>query len=240
MRGEPGRGLGLDLIHLASRERSRSHLRFPTEMSDMFDLVKQPARRFAEGLARFLARTGVTPNGLTLIGFCLNVAVAVVLASGALQAGGALLLLAGAFDMLDGALARVTGLSSRFGAFLDSSLDRYSEAALLFGLSFDAVRRGDDAVALLAFAVIVGSLMVSYCRARAEGLGLTCEVGFAPRPERVLILGLGLILGLEVVALAVLAALTHVTAVQRILHVRSATQEEASPSLPASQIESPP
>lgn len=205
----------------------------------MFDQIKQPARRLAERIARILARTGVTPNGLTVIGFILNVGVAVVLASGTLQVGGALLLVAGAFDMLDGALARVTGLSSRFGAFLDSSLDRYSEAALLFGLSFDAVRRGDEVVALLAFAVIVGSLMVSYCRARAEGLGLECEVGFAPRPERVLILGLGLIVGLEFLALAVLAGLTHVTAVQRILHVRAAIQAAASPSLPASRIESP-
>src|SRR5205823_9758245 len=119
-----------------------------------------------------------------------------------------------AFDTLDGALARVAGRATTFGAFLDSTLDRYSEAALLLGLLYDAGRRGDLAAEVLAFLVIVGSLLVSYARARAEGLGLECEVGIAPRPERVLILGLGLILGLELPALAVLAALTHFTAIQ--------------------------
>jgi CDP-diacylglycerol--glycerol-3-phosphate 3-phosphatidyltransferase len=206
----------------------------------MFGLIKQPARRIAEAVARSLARTGVTPNVLTLVGFVLNVLVAIVLASGSLRLGGVLLLLAGLFDTLDGALARVTGASSRFGAFLDSTLDRYAEAALLFGLLFEATRRGDTSVELLTFVVIVGSLMVSYCRARAEGLGLDCEVGIAPRPERVLLLGLGLIVHLEVIALAILALLTHVTAVQRILHVRAATQEVTPPSLPASRIESRP
>lgn len=194
----------------------------------MFELVKAPARRVAEALARGLARTGVTPDGLTLIGFFLNVVVAAVLATGSLRLGGVLLLLAGAFDTLDGALARVTDSSSRFGAFLDSSLDRYSESVLLGGLLFEASRRGDGLVELLAFVVVVGSLMVSYCRARAEGLGLDCEVGFAPRPERVVILGLGLILGLEVIALAILAVLTHFTAIQRILHVYATTRESGA------------
>jgi len=206
----------------------------------MFGLIKQPARRIAEAVAKLLARTGVSPNVLTLVGFVLNVLVAIVLASGSLRLGGILLLLAGLFDTLDGALARVTRASSRFGAFLDSTLDRYSEAALLFGLLFEATRRRDAPVELLTFVVIVGSLMVSYCRARAEGLGLDCEVGIAPRPERVLLLGLGLILHLEVIALVILALLTHVTAVQRILHVRAATKEATPPSLPASRIESRP
>lgn len=192
----------------------------------MFELVKPSARRLAEAFAALLARTGVTPNALTLIGFFLNVVVAVVLATGSLRVGGALLLVVGAFDTLDGALARVTGAASRFGAFLDSSLDRYSEAVLLGGILFEASRRSDGLVEVLAFVVIVGSLMVSYCRARAEGLGLDCEVGFAPRPERVLILGVGLILGLEVAALVILAMITHITAVQRILHVYSVTREE--------------
>lgn len=201
----------------------------------MFDLVKQPAKRLAEALARGLAWTGVTPNGLTLIGFFLNVVVAVVLATGSLRLGGILLLAAGAFDTLDGALARVTGSSSRFGAFLDSSLDRYSEAVILGGLLFEASRRGDGRVELLSFVVIVGSLMVSYCRARAEGLGLECEVGFAPRPERVVILGLGLILGFELVALAILAVLTHFTAIQRILHVYGATRDQGPQALSSEQ-----
>lgn len=206
----------------------------------MFGALKQPARRLAELIARRLARTGVTPNGLTLIGFALSVLVGAVLAAGFLPIGGVLLLLAGAFDTLDGALARVTSTASRFGAFLDSTLDRYAEAVLLFGLLIDASRRRDSAAELLAFVVIVGSLMVSYNRARAEGLGIDCEVGIAPRPERVLILGLGLIIGLEVVALAILAVLTHVTAVQRILRVRAATASTAAAGSRVDTITSPP
>jgi CDP-diacylglycerol--glycerol-3-phosphate 3-phosphatidyltransferase len=198
----------------------------------MFNRVKDGGKRIAETLARLLAHTGISPTQLTVIGFVLNLAVAAVLASGSLAVGGALLLVAGAFDSLDGALARITSRSTTFGAFLDSSLDRYSEAALLLGLLYDAGRRGDPVIATFAFVVIVGSLMVSYCRARAEGLGLSCEVGIAPRPERIIILGVGLIVGLELPALVILAILTHVTAVQRILHVYRLTQDVKPSSRP--------
>lgn len=191
----------------------------------MFGGVKQSAKRIAEAIARGLASTGISPTQLTLLGFVLNLGVALVLATGNLALGGVLSIVVGAFDMLDGALARVAKRATRFGAFLDSTLDRYSEAAILLALLYDASRRGDSLVAVLAFLVVVGSLAVSYTRARAEGLGLDCEVGIAPRPERVLILGIGLIAGLEWEALALLAVLTHVTAVQRILHVRGLTAE---------------
>ncbi len=191
----------------------------------VFGGVKQSAKRIAEAIARGLASTGISPTQLTLLGFVLNLGVALVLATGNLALGGVLSIVVGAFDMLDGALARVAKRATRFGAFLDSTLDRYSEAAILLALLYDASRRGDSLVAVLAFLVVVGSLAVSYTRARAEGLGLDCEVGIAPRPERVLILGIGLIAGLEWEALALLAVLTHVTAVQRILHVRGLTAE---------------
>ena len=186
--------------------------------------IKQRSRRFAEVIATGLAATGITPTGLTVIGFLLNLGVAAVLATGATTIGGVLLLVAGAFDTLDGALARVTGQSTKFGAFLDSTLDRYSEAALFFGLSFAASRQGDTTVTLVAYLAIVGSLLVSYCRARAEGLGLDCEVGIVPRPERVVLLGVGLIVGLELPVLIVLACLAHFTAIQRIWHVRNLTR----------------
>ena len=188
------------------------------------DDVKIGARKVAEGIARGLERTGVSPTQLTVIGFALNLIVAAVLATGQLPLGGALVLVVGLFDMLDGALARVAKRATTFGAFLDSTLDRYSEAAVLLGLLYEASRRGDLTVSTLSFVVIVGSLMVSYARARAEGLGLNCEVGFAPRPERIVLLGLGLIVGLEVPALILLAVMTHVTAVQRILHVYNLTR----------------
>jgi CDP-diacylglycerol--glycerol-3-phosphate 3-phosphatidyltransferase len=179
------------------------------------------ARSIAESIVRPLARLGVTPNTITVLGFAFHVATATVLATGHLRIGGALLLLSGLFDMLDGALARVAKSQSDFGAFLDSLLDRYSEAAILLALILVFTLRHDTAIVLLVYAVAVGSLLISYARARAEGLGLDGKVGIAPRPERVIILGLGLLINSEttVAALVVLAILTHVTALQRLYHV---------------------
>jgi len=203
----------------------------------VFSRFKGQARQIAEWLAHVLERTGVTPSQLTMIGLLLNLIVAGILATGHLRVGGALVLLAGAFDMLDGALARVANRATTFGAFLDSTVDRFAEAAILLGLLVEASQRRDQIVPPLAFIVIVGSLMVSYTRARAEGLGLNNEIGIAPRPERVVILGAGLILGLEVPALVLLAALTYVTAIQRVIHVQHLTREptpgQADPRPPA-------
>jgi len=188
------------------------------------DRVKARARTGAEPVGRALARTGITPNALTVIGCILSFGVGAVLALGYQWQGGILVLVAGAFDTLDGALARASGRVTTFGAFLDSTLDRYSEAAIFLGILADAARRGDVQVVLLTYAAAIGSLMVSYARARAEGLGLRGDVGWLQRPERVVVLGLGLILGLVVPALWVLAILTNLTAVQRILHVRNLTR----------------
>ena len=136
------------------------------------------------------------------------------------------------FDMLDGALARVTSRQSTFGAFLDSLLDRYSEATILLALIFVFTVRGATPQVLLVYAVAVGSILISYARARAEGLGVECKVGIAPRPERVLILGLGLLFNgfTALAALVVLAILTHVTAMQRLLHVWQQTRHRADPA----------
>lgn len=168
-----------------------------------------------------LARRGVTPNTVTVLGFLFNVMTAIVLATGHLSIGGGLLFLSGAFDMLDGALARVTSHSTVFGAFLDSLLDRYSEAIILLALILVFTIHGNTPEVVLVYAVAVGSILISYARARAEGLGLDAKVGIAPRPERVLILGLGLLFNQYSIlaALVVLAVLTHFTAMQRLYHV---------------------
>jgi CDP-diacylglycerol---glycerol-3-phosphate 3-phosphatidyltransferase len=179
------------------------------------------ARERAEHLVAPLARFGVTPNTLTIAGFLFNALTAVVLASGHLTIGGVLLLIAGIFDMLDGALARVASRQSDFGAFLDSLLDRYSEAAILLALIFVFTQRHNTPAVLLVYTAAVGSILISYARARAEGLGLDGKVGVAPRPERIIILGLGLLFSAEttVGALVILAILTHATALQRLYHV---------------------
>ena len=170
-------------------------------------------------VARQLARTGITPNTLTILGFLLNIVTAAVIASDRLLIGGILILVSGLFDMLDGALARASGQSTRFGALLDSTLDRYSEAAILAGLLWVFMQRGANTEILLVFFTIVGSLLISYVRARAEGLGLDCKVGLLTRPERIVILAVGLILNQPTIMLWVLALLTNFTAVQRLVYV---------------------
>jgi len=185
--------------------------------------MKATARGFAEVIARGIARTGLTPNALSVLALLLNGVAAAVVATGNQVTGGFLVMLFGALDMLDGALARVTGRSSKFGAFLDSTLDRYSEAIVFFGLLVLFTLRRNVQGTLLVYAVLVGSLMVSYTRARAEGLGLKCEVGLLPRPERIILLGLGLIFDQIVPALWILAILTNLTAIQRMMHVRKIT-----------------
>jgi CDP-diacylglycerol---glycerol-3-phosphate 3-phosphatidyltransferase len=192
--------------------------------------VQAWARGVAESLVQPLVRLHVTANTITVVGFFLNVLTAAVIASGHLSAGGVLLLFSAAFDMLDGAVARVSNSQSRFGAFLDSVLDRYSESAILLGLLYVESKLHHVGTVVLIYAVAVGSIMISYARARAEGLGLEAKVGIAPRPERVLILGIGLVFPgpatgkTVVVALWVLALITHFTAMQRLVHVWRQTQ----------------
>jgi CDP-diacylglycerol--glycerol-3-phosphate 3-phosphatidyltransferase len=185
----------------------------------MWAAVKERARTVARTVAVGIGRTGVTPNALTIIGLLLNIGVAAVLAAGYLTIGGVLLLAAGAFDMLDGALARSTGQVTKFGAFFDSTLDRYSELIVFGGLLLYMQASGLLVESALIYAAAAGSVMVSYARARAEALGFNCEVGWLPRPERILVLAAGLVLGYPAVALWVLAVLTNITAVQRIIHV---------------------
>ena len=125
-------------------------------------------------------------------------------------AGGIVVLLASALDMLDGALARATGSASRFGAMYDSVLDRFSEAAVLFGIAWYSIDIGNREEALLAFAAVVGSLMVSYVRARAEGLGVALTDGLFTRAERVVLVGVALVFGWLRLALWILAVLTTI------------------------------
>ncbi|MBM3132913.1 MAG: CDP-alcohol phosphatidyltransferase family protein, partial [Chloroflexi bacterium] len=163
-------------------------------------------------------------NMLTILGLFLNVLTGWVLATGHLLVGGILVLFSGWFDMLDGALARLTHKTSRFGALLDSTVDRLAEAAVFLGLILFYADRGDTFEIALAYAAIIGSLMVSYARARAEGLGLKGEVGIFARPERIVLLALGLVLT-EVsltaltVVLWILAIGANLTAFQRLFYV---------------------
>lgn len=186
------------------------------------------------GLGRFLAGLGLTPNMLTVIGVVLNGLVAVVIATNHPRIGGALLLVASAFDMLDGAVARATGTTTPFGGFLDSTLDRYSES-LVFGGVLIYLLDTDDAKtgAILVFASAVGALLISYARARAEAAGFKASVGLLARPERVILLALFMIFDQPLIALWLLAIGTHVTALTRIVHVWRLSERQRRATLAA-------
>lgn len=182
---------------------------------------------FATPLSRlvpWLAKTGITPNGLTVLGFVMTLAAAYLLASGVFVWGAVVLTIGSFFDMMDGHLARATGQTSVFGAFLDSSLDRYSESVILIGLTYYFAGEGRPTEVVLLSATLVGSLMVSYTRARAEGLGLECKVGIFQRPERVVLLVVGLLFGWVTPVLWILGVFTNITAFQRIYEVYQQTR----------------
>jgi len=189
------------------------------------DNVKSRARRVLDPVARFAADVGVTPSALTLSGLALSGLSGLALARGHFPGAGVLLMLAGLCDMLDGAVARISGRTSDEGAFLDSTVDRYAEAFVLLGALhyylFRSAAAPEGVTAISIFLAFWGSLLVSYTRARAEGVGRSCSVGVAERPERIVLLIVGALFGPAVmrVVLWVLVVLAHLTAVQRIVHV---------------------
>jgi CDP-diacylglycerol--glycerol-3-phosphate 3-phosphatidyltransferase len=181
-------------------------------------------RRHAEALMAALGRLPVTPNQITVLGTALTFVAAVLTAGGQLRWGGVVLAFAGTFDILDGALARSSKRGYPYGAFLDSTLDRYSEGAMYIGLVAYFVSAGGPLerwLVLATVAALAGSFLVSYVRARAQSLGFTCETGLFARPERVVVTVIGLIFGGVVLAAVVflLAILTNLTALQRIREV---------------------
>lgn len=178
------------------------------------------ARRLGEKVARPIAdllwRMGLTPNAVTVLGLVLTAAVSVVLAMGRLQLAGVLLILTLGADAIDGTMARMKGVVSRFGAFLDSTLDRWAEVFLYGALVWHYLQTDQKNAVMLATAALATSLLVSYTRARAEGVGLPCKEGLLTRFERLVLLIAGLITGLTFWALAIIALLAGFTAVQRI------------------------
>jgi len=162
----------------------------------------------------------IRPDSLTAAGWALSVGAAILFALGYAKTAGGVMLFAGFFDALDGAVARESNRMSSFGAFLDSTLDRLSESAIFVGVIFFFAASGRPYETLLAGAAMTFSLMTSYARARAEGLGLKCEVGLLERAGRVLILSLFSLAGLLTLGLGLVAAGALVTTAQRFLHVR--------------------
>ena len=175
----------------------------------------------------FFNRVGISPNTMTLLGLLGSTLGAVLLALGAIPLGGLVILLSGATDALDGTMARLRGKTTRFGAFLDSSMDRYSELFLFGGLAVFFAFASDALGVALTFAAAIGSVMVSYTKARAEALGFECKVGLLTRMERYMVLCPLLILNLPLIAVAVVALLGNFTALQRIGHIFRQARRDA-------------
>ena len=182
-------------------------------------------------VARALIRAGIHPNTITTVGTLVIVASGVAFGVGWVQLAGFLLLFSGLFDILDGQVARQGGKTTTFGAFYDSTLDRVGESAIFTGLAIHFLRGGVPsgrvvAAVLAAIVALAASMLVSYTRARAEGLGIDCKVGFAARAERLIVLGLpAMVFGggpegaLLYWIVVILALATVVTVVQRVVHV---------------------
>jgi CDP-diacylglycerol---glycerol-3-phosphate 3-phosphatidyltransferase len=203
----------------------------------MFTLrFQQWVRRRAQALARWLARLPVTPNQVTVAGMLVVFAAALLVATGHLLAGGIVLAFGGSFDILDGALARVTKRSYPYGAFLDSTTDRYAEAAVYVGLVAFFVGQPNPRPAVLGVLLaLVGSFSVSYVRARAQSLGFKCDSGLFARPERIVATIVGLVFGGWVLLVVIwgLALLTNFTALQRVLEVWRQARALRSEPVPA-------
>ncbi len=190
--------------------------------------------QIAEPIARAVARTGVTPNGITALGLLGNLVAAWLAADGRWLAAGLVMLAASGLDLLDGALARATGRATRFGAIFDAVLDRYSEAAVLFGLLVYFERRDDLLQIVLIYIAVAGSVLVSLVRARAQIDGVDLREGLFTRAERVVMTALALILGAwrpvaVTAALWILAVLASITALQRVYYTWRLAPPDGNP-----------
>ena len=226
------------------------------------DLLQQAVYKIIDPLVRGLVKMGVTPNFITATGLFINMIAAVILIDGAdskergdyscVGWAGVVILFAGLFDMLDGQVARMGKMTSKFGALFDSVLDRYSELIVFFGICYYLILQGYFFSSLFAFIALIGSMMVSYVRARAEGLGIECKVGFMQRPERVILISAGAIfcgvfyyfagdykiyvpwlkfplfepIIIFVIPLAIVAVFSNVTAIGRLNYCRKVLKEE--------------
>ena len=196
------------------------------------DGIKNWYLRLITPIVDFFIAHSLNPNWFTTVGFFLSILTAVLFGMGKIPLAGALILLAGTFDIIDGRVARATNRVTKFGALYDSTLDRYAEVMIFFGLAYYYVEHNYLLRSVSVSVAIGGSLMVSYIRARAEGLNFECKVGIMQRPERIVLLGIGSLLvpiftrinpdyalyPLDT-AIIVIAILSNFTAIQRLYHV---------------------
>ncbi|MBK5110156.1 MAG: CDP-alcohol phosphatidyltransferase family protein [Thermoleophilia bacterium] len=195
-----------------------------------------PAQEFREQARDRLIQSRLTPNAISMVGLVGNLVAAVLVTQEQFVLAGIAFILGSVMDTLDGRYSRMSGKGTMFGAFLDSTLDRIEEGLVLTAVAWYFAEQGDSLAAAACVYVVLGSLMVSYTRARAEALGVECKVGLATRPVRVVLLSIGLLFAngigfgdfsLLAPAIYVMAALTTVTVFQRVWHVRGELKEES-------------
>lgn len=209
-------------LHLASRHmHPREHT-----IESVREFFGLQLRKGFEPLTRGMQRLHITPNQVTVAGALLNVVAAGLLIRGDLIAAGVVFVVGSCLDMLDGTLARLAKMVTPFGAFLDSTLDRASEGVVLAAVAYRLAAEGREIDAALVVVAVLGSLLVSYTRARAEALGLECKVGLMSRPERVVLIAVGLFFNVLSYVVYILAALTTLTVGQRVLHTYRQLREE--------------
>lgn len=199
-------------------------------MTGLAEARRVISNRVTQPVVTLLARTPLTPNLLTWLGFAITIGAAVLIGTDHLLAAGFVVLAAGLFDMLDGALARATDRVTRFGGVLDSTLDRLSEAALLLGVLVIFVRGQQVGESVLVGLALTGSLVVSYLRSRVEALGIECKTGLFTRPERVIVLAMGLLLSqfqyVLIIALSIITFFSFFTAGQRLVYAWRQTRNQ--------------
>ncbi len=204
-------------------------------------VIKNQFKNLLTPLIRVLVRLKLNPNWLTTCSFFVSIFAAIAFGRGELVRGAVLLLLTGFLDMLDGAVARASNRVTKFGALYDSTLDRYAEIMVFFGIAYYFVNETSHGaeygllVSMIVFVGIAGSLMVSYVRARAEGLGLECRVGLMQRPERLIAISIGALVSDAwlVGALLLIAVFANFTAIQRIVYIWLAENADKWKKLPA-------
>ncbi len=198
------------------------------EKKTVTDVLRARTFFIVDPIVTFLAQHGVSPNFLTIAGMLAHFLIAWLIAHGYMQLAGVAIIVVAPFDALDGSLARkIGGQAKNFGAFLDSTLDRLAEIVLFGGFLFYYGRGGGDQLLMVtAYIAISGSLMVSYARARAESLGLSCKIGILSRVERYIVLTVSLLVGRPEIGLIAVAIFAYITVAQRIFHVWQQTVKE--------------
>ena len=199
------------------------------EALTLTDQLRTRFKGILDPVGIILNRLGLMPNTITVLGLVGNMVAAVLIATGKIQIGGLVVLMMGPVDALDGTMARLRGMAGNFGAFVDSVTDRYSELVIHMGLLYYFVQKGNQVAVMLVFASAAGSVLVSYVRARGQSLGWDTKTGILTRLERYLVLAPALILNYPLVGLWILAVLSNVTAIQRIIDVRRQAYLKSSP-----------